>query len=191
MVNTIQLHSFEPYSQVNGPGKRAVLWFQGCTLNCPGCYNPDTHPQTQKPHTIGEIVAKLALLADIEGITISGGEPLQQVKGLIALLATIKALLPHLSIVVFTGYSSNEWLNQLEDDDDLLTFLDAVDVVIAGRYNQQKRRAAGLQASANKAFHFLSDRYTTADFVTIPTAEVIINPAGLVTLTGINPLHAS
>ena len=186
---TVHLHSFEPYSQVNGPGKRAVLWFQGCTINCLGCYNPATHPPLEQPHQISSLIARLATLTDIQGVTISGGEPFQQLPGLLALLQAIKAELPHLSVVVFTGYSPNEWLNKLPDDDALTTIFASVDVVIAGRYNQQQRRATGLRASANKQFQFLSERYTEADFKRIPTAEVIISPAGLVTLTGINPLH--
>ncbi|MGD0006352.1 MAG: 4Fe-4S cluster-binding domain-containing protein, partial [Anaerolineaceae bacterium] len=40
----LNLHHFEPLSLVNGPGKRSVVWVQGCTLNCPGCFNPQTHP---------------------------------------------------------------------------------------------------------------------------------------------------
>ena len=185
---TIHLHSLEPYSQVNGPGKRAVLWFQGCTLNCPGCYNPDTHPVLAQPHAVGEIVTRLAAL-QIEGVTLSGGEPFQQLPGLLALLAAIKTELPHLSVVIFTGYTQNEWLNLLSDDEAITTIFSCADVIIAGRYNQQQRRATGLRASANKQFHFLSERYSETDFARIPTAEVIINPAGLVTLTGINPLH--
>jgi anaerobic ribonucleoside-triphosphate reductase activating protein len=186
---TIQVHGFEPRSRANGPGNRAVLWFQGCTLACPGCYNPTTHSVTQNPRTVGEIVADLATLTDIEGITISGGEPFQQVDGLVALLAAVKTELPHLSVVIFTGYTPNEWLRRLPRDDALATVFECADVVIAGRYNRQQRIAKGLRASANKQFQFLSDRYTQADFARIPTAEVIISTSGLVTLTGINPLQ--
>ena len=39
----IRLHAFESASRANGPGLRAVVWFQGCTLGCPGCFNPGTH----------------------------------------------------------------------------------------------------------------------------------------------------
>jgi anaerobic ribonucleoside-triphosphate reductase activating protein len=184
----IQLHGFEPYSEANGPGKRAVIWFQGCTLNCAGCYNSDTHPVIARPHRVSELVSQLAALPDIEGVTLSGGEPFQQLPGMLALLTAIKTELPHLSVVIFTGYSSNEWLQLLPQDDDFCTMMDAVDVVIAGRYNQLQRRAKGLRASANKQFQFLSARYTEADFARIPTAEIIIQPDGLVTLTGINPL---
>jgi len=39
----LNLYHYEPLSLVNGPGKRAVVWVQGCTLGCPGCFNPQTH----------------------------------------------------------------------------------------------------------------------------------------------------
>ena len=37
------LHAFVPASRANGPGLRAVIYFQGCSLQCAGCWNPDTH----------------------------------------------------------------------------------------------------------------------------------------------------
>ncbi|HEX8107935.1 MAG TPA: 4Fe-4S cluster-binding domain-containing protein, partial [Kofleriaceae bacterium] len=39
----VRIHAFEPRSRANGPGARFVVWFQGCTLGCPGCFNPTTH----------------------------------------------------------------------------------------------------------------------------------------------------
>ena len=38
------VHSMLPRSAVNGPGERVVVWFQGCDLRCPGCWNPSSHP---------------------------------------------------------------------------------------------------------------------------------------------------
>lgn len=37
------LHAFVPASRANGPGLRAVIYFQGCSLNCAGCWNPTSH----------------------------------------------------------------------------------------------------------------------------------------------------
>src|SRR3972149_712339 len=39
----LRLHALLPRSRANGPGMRAVIWFQGCTRGCPGCFNPETH----------------------------------------------------------------------------------------------------------------------------------------------------
>ena len=40
MIAEARIHAFEPRSRANGPGARFVVWFQGCTLGCPGCFNP-------------------------------------------------------------------------------------------------------------------------------------------------------
>ncbi len=38
------LHALIPASRANGPGLRAVVFFQGCKVGCVGCWNPRTHP---------------------------------------------------------------------------------------------------------------------------------------------------
>ena len=35
----MQVHAVMECSLVNGPGRRTVVWFQGCKLSCPGCWN--------------------------------------------------------------------------------------------------------------------------------------------------------
>ncbi len=67
----------------------------------------------------------------------------------------------------------------------LLAYLD---VLLAGRYRQEERLGRGLQGSANKTVHFLTSRYSSADLADIPEAELIIDPAGNLTLSGIDPL---
>jgi len=91
----MRLHAFEPASRANGPGLRAVLWTQGCTLGCPGCFNPGTHPfdggePASVDHIYGQIIAARARYG-IQGVTVSGGEPLQQRHALLALLRRIRA----------------------------------------------------------------------------------------------------
>src|SRR5713101_3859933 len=40
------IHGFIAHSRVNGPGLRAVVYFQGCNLGCASCWNPATHAFT-------------------------------------------------------------------------------------------------------------------------------------------------
>ena len=42
------IHAIEPRSRANGPGARFVVWLQGCTLGCPGCFNPATHARRRR-----------------------------------------------------------------------------------------------------------------------------------------------
>lgn len=198
----LRIHQFLPLSYANGPGARAVLWVQGCTLACPGCFNAPTHPQAS-----GQIISvdalfecTFALKDTIEGITISGGEPLQQQTAVAALLRRIKAETA-LSVVLFTGFSWAEIekfklkpqppvggrsVAQLQKYP--LALLDDVDVLIAGRYDERQHIARDLRGSANKTSYFLTNRYTAADFDTIAPAEVVITPEGDIIMSGIDPL---
>ena len=105
MAATLSLHALVEASRANGPGRRAVLWTQGCSLGCAGCFNPQTHSFSGEPVAVDKLFECLAAMADhLEGITVSGGEPLQQPRALLALLKRVRAETP-LSIIVFTGYT--------------------------------------------------------------------------------------
>src|SRR4051794_30311747 len=63
---------------VLGPGVRAVIWVQGCPFRCPGCVAPETHAQAGgEVIEVGTLAAELAALP-IDGVTFSGGEPMEQ-----------------------------------------------------------------------------------------------------------------
>ena len=181
----LQIHEFLPFSRVNGPGTRAVIWVQGCRLRCPGCFNPQTHPrQGGEWVTVTDLFQRIAALGSaIEGITVSGGEPLHQWRPLLNLLKLIRRETP-LSVLLFTGFSwqevcrlpgAGEWPG-------------CVDVLIAGRYVAAQRLASGLRGSANKTVHLFTSRYRLADLESVPPAEAVITTTGEVLLSGIDPL---
>lgn len=188
----LRVHHRLPASRSNGPGLRAVIWLQGCTLACPGCFNPDTHaPAGGTPTTAADLAAWAAAqaadqagaAAGVEGVTISGGEPLQQVRGLRALLEELRAR-TNLSVVLFSGYTWDE----IQQRPALARTAALADVLLAGRYQAGQRLAAGLRGSANKTVHFFSGRYSAADLDAVPPAEVMIARDGSLTLSGIDPL---
>ena len=184
--SVLRVHHFLPRSRANGPGVRAVLWVQGCSLACPECFNPDTHVVTggERMPVAALLLRLVALSASIEGLTISGGEPLQQRRSLLALLRRVRQETP-LSIVLFTGYTWEE-VQCMPDAKELLSY---VDVLIAGRYDASQRLARDLRGSANKTVHMLTDRYTLAEVQAVPPAEVIITEAGEVMVSGIDPVR--
>ncbi len=180
----VRLHAFEPFSRANGPGCRAVVWFQGCTLDCPGCFNPATHDalggyDADTPALAAEI---LGLGQRIEGISISGGEPFQQSEALLDLLKRVSA--SQLSRLAFTGYTLAE-LNHLPFGTDVLGYLD---VLIAGRYLAAQRVDQGLLGSANQQIHFLTNRYGLSHLISVPRCELILRPDGTMTATGFSVL---
>ena len=184
MDNTLQIHHFLPLSRANGPGARAVFWVQGCSLGCPGCFNPETHLLGGgQAVAVADLVQRLvALVPSIEGITISGGEPLQQPAPLLALLQQVKQE-SELSVLLLTGFSWPE-VQRMPGAPALLA---NVDVLLAGRYQQASRLARDLRGSANKTVHFLTRRYTAADLRAVPPAEMIIGPGGEIIISGIDP----
>lgn len=181
---SLAVHAFLPASLANGPGRRAVLWLQGCTLGCPGCFNPATHPFTTERTPVRRIADRIAAVSGIEGLTISGGEPLQQRRGLDALLRIVRAE-SELSIILFTGYALDELTPAQRD------VVRLVDVVVAGRYDHAQRVASGLRGSANKTVHLVTGRYTAADIDAVPLAEVVIDADGDLVLSGIQPISMS
>src|SRR4051794_9779781 len=102
-----RVHAIEPRSRANGPGARFVVWLQGCTLGCPGCFNPGTHdPAGGREVPLDDLAPQLAATPGIEGLSPSGGEPLQQPAAAAALLEAARAL--GLSTLAFSGYTEAE-----------------------------------------------------------------------------------
>jgi len=119
------------YSTVNGPGYRYVLWVQGCKLNCKGCFNPETHSyNVATTMDIKNIASAINSNPLIDGITISGGEPLDYSIELIGLLKLIKQ---SLTSIIFTGYT----IKEIAKDSVKLKLVKNVDLVLSGRFNNK------------------------------------------------------
>lgn len=175
-----------PSSRVNGPGSRWVLWLQGCNLACPGCFNPETHPFNAGQRVDVSSLAKSILehQDQIEGLSLSGGEPFFQSHALATFLEMIRQQ-SQLSVLIFTGFS----LSELSSIPAATRVLEMTDVLIAGRYIQSRRVASGLIGSDNKEIHLLTNRYSREDILSSFEAEVHIQTDGGILLTGIDPLQ--
>ncbi|MBN2002914.1 MAG: radical SAM protein [Anaerolineae bacterium] len=182
----LRIARFLPVSCANGPGQRAVIWVQGCTLGCPGCFNPAMHdPQGGDLVPVEALLARILAIGDaIEGVSFSGGEPLQQMAPLLALLRSIRRG-TGLSVLVFTGYTWEE----IQALPDAAALLCCVDVLIAGRYDAAQYLGQGMLGSTNQTVHLLTSRYTMADIQAVPPAEVIITEDGDVIVSGVAPVR--
>ena len=184
MINyndSLNIHSILPLSFANGPGRRMVIWLQGCSLGCTGCFNPGTH-STAPRHLmkINDIYDRICSNANaIEGITISGGEPFQQAEGLLKLLQRVRSETA-LSILVFSGYTMPQ-IRDLRPGEEIL---DTIDVLIAGPYIDQLRLTGNLRSSSNQKTHLLTARYNPSHMEEIPEAELQIDANGNVHITG-------
>lgn len=179
----LRIHSFTPRTRVAGPGLRCLIHTQGCNLACPGCFNPETHaPDGGELRSLDELMGAILTAVrrfGVEGITVSGGEPLQQAPALAELLAAVRAA--GLSVVLYSGYTRAE----IEAMPHGQRVLSATDVLIDGRYRADSPCHDGYRGSANQRLHFLSDRYGLDDFPPQPAAvEAAIAPDGTVSVRG-------
>ena len=96
------VHSFESFGTLDGPGLRFIVFLQGCPFRCLYCHNPDTwDPEDGRRIGVQDIVARIercrAYLRN-GGATISGGEPLLQPEFTLALLQGLKAARVHTAL---------------------------------------------------------------------------------------------
>lgn len=183
-------------SAVNGPGNRAVIWFQGCTLQCAGCWNPGTHDFKAAETPVTDVVSWLETLHGIDGITLSGGEPMQQCMDADLLTALIRARMPHLSIGMFSGYTRRELESGAytyfsngrmhEGHADIWRRISGrLDFAVCGRFNQQQYTALQpLCGSRNQSIELFSTRYALEDFQQQMTEVTISENGDLIQITG-------
>lgn len=147
-------------TEAEGPGRRFAVWFQGCPLRCPGCCNPEMLAfEGGQSIALAEVLAQLRQ-ADVEGITLLGGEPMAHAAGAAALAQAARQL--GLSVMVFSGYTLEE-IRALPDPAvrDLMAH---TDILVDGPYvrdlPEMRRRWIG---SSNQRVHFLTERYRADD----------------------------
>ncbi len=90
-----KVHSIESFGTVDGPGIRFVLFLQGCHLQCKYCHNRDTWDMNGGEYkSLDDIFEKILKYKNYiypnGGVTVTGGEPLLQVKFLIELFEKLK-----------------------------------------------------------------------------------------------------
>lgn len=187
----LRVHRILERSTANGPGTRAVVWVQGCTLNCSGCINPETHAEVG-----GEVWSSLGLsahlleLRDLDGVTFSGGEPFQQAAGLAAVARAVRSA--GLSVVCYSGHTYEEL--RASSAYGVAALLGEIDLLIDGRFVPAKAASLTWRGSTNQRLLALTDRYATEVVAALESepssstfAELRLGCDGALTLTGFAP----
>ena len=124
----------------NGCGCRVTLWVSGCSHHCIECHNPETWDYdsgqaftTKSYQDLKEVLS----LPYIEGLTLSGGDPLYKdnARGILTLCEKVKADFPTKDIWLYTGYT---W-EQILKNPALKEVLDFIDVLVEGPYVKELR----------------------------------------------------
>lgn len=136
-----------------GPGVRFVIWVQGCMQRCKGCISPSSRSfDINQLLLVEDLAQRIIDNKNIQGITISGGEPFLQATNLSKLLKLVKAKRPDLNVLVYSGYV----IEQLETEKAKI-FLSFIDLLIDGPYVDKLKTNKGLRGSTNQRLHFLTD----------------------------------
>lgn len=121
-------------SIVDGEGLRAVLWTQGCSHNCKGCHNPETHSFDEgvlvEVDEIKNLIKELVLQ---DGITISGGDPFFQPESIKEIAKFAKE--QGLNVWAYTGFTF-EQLIKCDKTKDALKY---IDVLVDGKFEIENR----------------------------------------------------
>lgn len=136
----MNMAGFYDESISNGLGWRAVLFVSGCPHHCPGCHN-----KIAQDYNYGtkfnkeEIMNKIMDNSILNGITISGGEPLckENMPEVLDFIKEVKQKRPNFNVWCYTGYT----LEQLEDRKDPITqeCLNEIDVLVDGRFVESRK----------------------------------------------------
>ena len=118
-------------SIVDGPGFRYTVFTQGCSHHCPGCHNPETHDFAGgRTVDTDAIVAQMRANPLLDGLTLSGGDPMEQPAPCAELARQAHAL--GLNVWCYTGYTLEQLLQ--EADPNRMALLRETDVLVDGPF---------------------------------------------------------
>ena len=155
-----KVHSVESFGTVDGPGIRFVLFLQGCHLQCKYCHNRDTWDMNGGEYkSIDDIFEKITRYKNYinlsgGGVTVTGGEPLLQVKFLIELFKKLKKAKIH------TCIDTSGMVNITEDIKEVLKYTDLVLLDIKHIDDEKCKELVGFSNKQELEFaKYLSDNH--------------------------------
>lgn len=140
-----------PITEALGPYKRYALWVQGCNKRCPGCISPDAQPLDGGCSVdTNDLASEILSLSDLEGITISGGEPFLQQEALCELIDLVRAK-KDFGVIIYTGMKYSEINNS--------PLAQRCDLIIDGEYIEELNDDKSMRGSSNQNAVCITDRY--------------------------------
>lgn len=157
-MTTLQLSRLHHPVESLGFGRRVGIWFQGCTVHCPGCVSVDTWRRDRNTEcTVDDVLDWVLALDDpsVDGITISGGEPTDQPDALRALLTGLAEWIPtrdrEIDILLYTGRDFHEAAMLAPG------VFDLADAVVSGPFVASLAGRDALRGSSNQVVTAVSD----------------------------------
>lgn len=134
-----------------GPGQRIGIWFQGCSIHCPGCISADTWAVTGGETTLERVLEQVhAWLPHTDGFTISGGEPFDQPDALVALVRALREMSSG-DILVYSGHPLESLTGILAQAEG------SIDALITDPFELGTPHTRPLRGSDNQRLHLLTE----------------------------------
>lgn len=165
----MNIHAYK-ISRVNGPGKRFTLWTQGCSKGCVDCFNPETWNNKNNIVLSTSEIFELIKEEEIDGVTITGGDPFEQEEELLDLLILISNLSLSKGVIVFTGFTYDE----IRENKIREKCCDYIDVLIDGRYEKENRVSDCFKGSSNQNIIYFSSKVKEEELIMDQEVEVSI-----------------
>jgi len=175
----INIAYIEPESYIYAPEKQFVIWVQGCSIHCKGCWNKQMWSfDKNRLIDIDIIINEIIKTNNTKGVTFLGGEPFDQPNELLYFVSKLKLL--NFGITIYTGYEQGELKEEIQ-----IEILNKTDLLISGRYIEELRNP-NLQwiGSENQQITYLSDFYKMIENDNANYCELIISENGAITLLG-------
>lgn len=139
-----------------GPGNRIGIWTLGCSKQCSRCINPELwQNQANKNVPVPELlrfVREVMKNNVVDGITISGGDPLEQANDVLSFIYEINGECG--DILIYTGYTFSELCN-LWSKHQIDSLTENTAVLIDGRYiDGLNDNRSPLIGSTNQTIHY-------------------------------------
>lgn len=134
MAQMMRIFGLQSDSIVDGPGLRLAVFTQGCPHGCPGCHNPQSHDADGGYLISADAIAE-AYRANplLRGVTLTGGEPMEQAGACLSLLG----MLPGANVWLYTGWTWEEI--HAGGDAARIALAEACDVLVDGRFVLARR----------------------------------------------------
>lgn len=131
-------HDINHCDMLNGDGIRVSLWTAGCSVHCEGCQNPQTWDFNGgipfDDNALQELYESLNK-SYIKGLTLTGGNPLDNESEIVYICKTVKEKFPTKDIWLYSGYTF-EQIQKCEIGTHILKY---IDVLIDGPYIDEQR----------------------------------------------------
>lgn len=130
-------HNIDHCDMLNGEGIRVSLWVSGCSLHCKGCQNPQTWRFNSGIPFDEDALNELYKALDkpyIQGLTLTGGNPMDNLPEVISICRTVKEKFPAKDIWLYTGYTYEELYYK-----EISRILLYIDVLVDGPYIEEQR----------------------------------------------------